>query len=238
MSDKSDYFEGELIRTESGHISNLKISRSGHLLSSAGLPLQDKNIDSESIVKDANNTFYISFESNNRIMSHTALNSPGEFLPKHKDFKGLNYNKGLEALALNEDGDLFAIPEKPPLGYLKYPIYKFAGEKWIIFTTFTPIGNFQISDAAFLSNTELLLLERTFNWSLGFILRIRQLTFKNNKVIKDRILIETTSGAYNHEGLDIWKNQAGEIMLTLISDNNFLPFLKSEIREYKLVEIN
>ncbi len=238
LSDKGDYFEGELIRTNNGDISNLKIRSSGHLLSSNGLPLKDKNVDSESIVKDSNNTFFISFESNNRIMSHKTLKSPGKFLPKHKDFKGLNYNKGLEALALNEDGDLFAIPEKPPDGYLKYPIYKLVDEDWIIFSTFNPERNFHISDAAFLSNTELLVLERSFNWSLGFILRIRLLTFKKNEIIKDHILTETTSGAYNHEGLAIWKNDIGEIMLTLISDNNFLPFLKSEIREYKLVEIN
>jgi len=235
ISDKSDYFEGMIQRDTSGSISSIQITLSGHLKDSKGIPLNGRNLDSESIVKTPS-AFYISFESNNRIMKHKHLYSPGEFLPKHEDFKNLLVNKGIEALAIDKDGKLFAIPEKPPRNYQNYPIYILRDGKWEVFSFFPAKGNFQVSDAAFMTDNSLILLERSYNWSVGFITRLRRLELSHEKILKPQDLLEKTSGASNYEGLSIWNNAAGETYLTLISDNNFLPLLTTEILEYKVIK--
>ena len=42
--------------------------------------------------------------------------SKGVFIPKHPMFRKLSVNKGIEALAIDNEDRLIAIPEKPPLG--------------------------------------------------------------------------------------------------------------------------
>ena len=54
--------------------------------------------------------YYISFESNNRIMYHETLKTPGKFIPEHPDFDKLLFNDGIEALAIKDNGELYALP--------------------------------------------------------------------------------------------------------------------------------
>ena len=87
LSDRGKYFQGTIDRNSSGLISNLNVLKSGSLLNSSGKALTGRNTDSESMTATQKKGFYISFESNDRIMFHKSLNAPGEFLPKHSDFE-------------------------------------------------------------------------------------------------------------------------------------------------------
>ena len=73
LSDKSFFFKGKIIRDNLNKIIDLKILEKGQLSSSKGEILTGKNTDSESIVKIDKGGYYISFESNNRIMYHETL---------------------------------------------------------------------------------------------------------------------------------------------------------------------
>ena len=238
ISDKGHYFEGTINRNSSGLINNLNVLKTGSLLNSSGETLSGRNTDSESMTTTQTEGFYISFESNDRIMFHKNLSAPGKFLPKHTDFKLFEKDKGLEAIASNYKGEIHAIPEAPPEGESKYPIYKLVDDGWVILTRFFQSETFLITDAVFLPDNNLLLLERDYNWGVGFKMQLRVLTFDIDTITGQNIIFSLDSGLHNYEGISIWQDKNGNYYITLISDNNFLPFVNSKVKEFKLKKVN
>jgi hypothetical protein len=100
--------------------------------------------------------------------------------------------------------------------------------------TVTDIGEFQITDAAALADGGLLLLERSFNWSEGVKMRLRRLepaAVAPGAVTKGEVLIEADM-AYeidNMEGLSVREGPEGELLITMISDDNFNTFLQRTV---------
>lgn len=235
ISDKSFFFTGKIIRDNLNKIIDLKILEKGQLFSSKGKILTGKNIDSESIVKIDERGYYISFESNNRIMYHETLKSPGKFLPKHSDFDKLLFNDGIEALAIKENGELYALPELPPRGKEFHPIYRFINNEWSIVDEIKIDQGFKVVDAEMIDDENLIILERKFSFYDGFKIRLRRIILEKNNIKNSEILLESLPWEYfNFEGLGKWKDSNGEIYLTLVSDNQFSPLLKTEIREFIL----
>ena len=235
LSDKSFFFKGKIIRDNLNKIIELKILDKGQLSSSKGEILTGKNIDSESIVKIDKSGYYVSFESNNRIMYHETLKSPGKFIPKHSDFDKLLFNDGIEALAIKENGELYAIPELPPKGKDYHPIYKFYNNEWSIIDKIKIDQGFKVVDAEMIDDKNLITLERKFSFYDGFKIRLRRIIFEKNIIKNSEILLESLPWEYyNFEGLGKWKDSNGNIYLTIISDNQFSPLLKTEVKEFIL----
>ncbi len=236
ISDKAMYFMGEMIRNSTGKLIDIRIRDHGKILNSKGEQLSGKNTDSESIVRSPGDGYYISFESNSRIMFHENFTSPGEFLPKHPDFKRLMFNDGIEALAVNNSGQLYAIPESPPKGDRDHPIYKLKEDKWIVISNIKITEDFKITDAEFIDDRNLILLERKFTFLDGFQTRVKRILFEKDEIKSIQVLLESGPWEfYNLEGLSKWKDEYGNTYLTMISDNQFSPLLKTEIREFLLV---
>ena len=235
LSDKSFFFKGKIIRDNLNKIIELKILDKGQLSSSTGEILTGKNIDSESIVKIDKSGYYVSFESNNRIMYHETLESPGKFIPKHSDFDKLLFNDGIEALAIKENGELYALPELPPKGKDYHPIYKFNNNEWSIIDKIKIDQGFKVVDAEMIDDENLITLERKFSFYDGFKIRLRRIIFEKNIIKNSEILLESLPWEYyNFEGLGKWKDSNGNIYLTMVSDNQFSPLLKTEVKEFIL----
>ena len=235
LSDKSFFFKGKIIRDNLNKIIDLKILDKGQLSSSKGEILTGKNIDSESIVKIDKSGYYVSFESNNRIMYHETLKSPGKFIPKHSDFDKLLFNDGIEALAIKENGELYALPELPPKGKDYHPIYKFNNNEWSIIDKIKIDQGFKVVDAEMIDDENLITLERKFSFYDGFKIRLRRIIFEKNIIKNSEILLESLPWEYyNFEGLGKWKDSNGNIYLTMVSDNQFSPLLKTEVKEFIL----
>ena len=237
ISDRGQYFEGNILRNERGSIINMQILKSGPLLDSEGNDLTGRNTDSESITTAKPKGFYISYESNHRIMFHRNLREHGSFLPKHKDFKQFKSNKGLEAIATNSKGVLYAIPEEPLRGDSDFPIYSLQNEKWSLLARFPQSNSFLVTDAVFLPNNDLLILERDYSWAVGFKMQLRVLNLVKNTITGQTVLLSINSGLHNHEGLSIWQDDSDNFFITSISDNNFLPYIASEIKEFRLKKL-
>ena len=238
ISDKGHYFEGRFLRDSNGAIKEIDIFNNGSLLNSRGKNLSGRNIDSESLTTIDDQGFYISFESNHRIMFHETLSKAGSFLPKNEDFKRFRSNKGLEAIAANSKGEIFAIPEEPPGSEIDFPVYKLTNGKWSVFAHFPTSGTFLVTDAVFLPDDDLLILERDYDWEVGFKLQLRILNISDDTISGQTKLMSLNSGLHNHEGLSIWQDNSENFFITSISDNNFLPFVNSEIKEFRLKNIH
>ena len=235
VTDKSFFFVLELRRDENEILTGYSVIRKGRILSSKGEHLNGRNTDSESIVIDENNNYYISFESNHRIMMHAEVGGKGVFVPKHPMFRKLSVNKGIEALAIDADNRLIAIPEKPPSGISDIPIFRLQNDKWEIIKYVKINDNFLVTDAEILPEGLLLILERKFSWTQGFKTRFRLISldkFDNTEPIT--VFTSTANQFDNLEGVTLWRDKNGEMRILTVSDDNFHPLQQSEIREFFL----
>ena len=235
VTDKSFFFVLELLRDENDILTGYSVIRKGRILSSKGEHLNGRNTDSESIVIDKNNNYYISFESNHRIMMHAKVEGKGVFVPKHPMFRKLSVNKGIEALAIDADNRLIAIPEKPPSGISDIPIFRLQNDEWEIIKYVKINDNFLVTDAEILPEGLLLILERKFSWTQGFKTRFRLISldkFDNKEPVT--VFTSTANQFDNLEGVTLWRDKNGEMRILTVSDDNFHPLQQSEIREFFL----
>ena len=233
VTDKSFFFVLELLRDENDILTGYSVIRKGRILSSKGEHLNGRNTDSESIVIDKNNNYYISFESNHRIMMHAKVEGKGVIVPKHPMFRKLSVNKGIEALAIDADNRLIAIPEKPPSGISDIPIFRLQNDEWEIVKYVKINDNFLVTDAEILPEGLLLILERKFSWTQGFKTRFRLISldkFDNKEPVT--VFTSTANQFDNLEGVTLWRDKNGEMRILTVSDDNFHPLQQSEIREF------
>ena len=235
VTDKSFFFVLELRRDDNDFLTGYSVIKKGRILSSKGEHLNGRNTDSESIAMDANDNYFISFESNHRIMMHTEVEGKGIFVPKHPMFRKLSVNKGIEALAIDNENRLIAIPEKPPLGISDIPIFRLQNNKWEIIKYVKIEDNFLVTDAEILPMGLLLILERKFSWTQGFKTRFRLISLDKFDNTEPIIVFTSTSNQFdNLEGMTFWKDKKGEMRILTVSDDNFHPLQQSEIREFFL----
>jgi hypothetical protein len=100
---------------------------------------------------------------------------------------------------------------------------------------------FNITDADFLPNGDLLLLERRFNIATGIGMRIRKIKGADIKVgalVDGEVLLDAGSGFQidNMEGMSVTKDEAGQVYVTLISDDNHSFLQRNLLLEFKLTE--
>ena len=235
VTDKSFFFVLQLRRDDNDFLTGYSVIKKGRILSSKGEHLNGRNTDSESIAMDANNNYFISFESNHRIMMHTEVEGKGIFVPKHPMFRKLSVNKGIEALAIDNENRLIAIPEKPPLGISDIPIFRLENKKWEIIKYVKMEDNFLVTDAEILPMGLLLILERKFSWTQGFKTRFRLISLDEFDNTEPIIVFTSTANQFdNLEGMTFWKDKKGEMRILTVSDDNFHPLQQSEIREFFL----
>lgn len=235
ISDRGHFFTAKLLR-ENGEVSGVDFDTHTPILGSRGNPVSNRNTDAEGLAVDAGGNLYISFESNHRIMRHTTTLASATFVEKHPDFRGLQINSGLEALAIDPDGVLYALPERSGEMDRPFPLYRYDDE-WSIPLTVPRRGEFLITGADFGPDGRFYLLERDFTWLGGFLTRIRRFTILDGALIDEETLLETKAGHLdNMEGISVWQDADGVTRLTLISDDNFNPLQRTQIAEYLVLD--
>jgi hypothetical protein len=64
---------------------------------------------------------------------------------------------------------------------------------------------------------------------------VRALTLSATGIQSEETVLETSLGTHdNLEGVSVWVDTKGRTRLTFISDDNFMPFQKTEVVEYVL----
>ena len=232
ITDQGNFVEGSITRV-GGQIRGATLSRTRPILDSKGNPLTGLNTNAEGLAIGPDGSIYVAFEGNHRIMRHETLTSAAEFLPKHPDFRTLQSNSGLEALAINADGILLTIPERSGKETRPFPVYRFDGTDWKQRTAIPRDGAFLVTGADFGPDGRFYLLERAFGMLTGFSMRIRRFTFLDDMLTaEETLLVIRTDRRDNMEGISVWRDEAGQTRLTLVSDDNFNPLLRTVIAEY------
>lgn len=234
ISDKGTWARGTLERTD-GKIEAARMTAIGDLHEISGAPLGDGNFDAEGLAVDAEGRAYVSFEAFHRVRRYDDIDGPAIRVPSHPDFAKLQPNSGLEAIALNADGTLYAIPERSGVIDRPFPVYRLRDGKWDRSLKIRRDGAFLVSDATFGPDGRLYVLERDFGWLKGFASRVRRFDLGPDGFTNEVTLLETPFGALdNMEAISTWRDPDGRIRVTLLSDDNFFPLQRTLFAEYVL----
>ena len=216
------------------------------MLDAHGKPFTSKNAaDAEGlriVTGNGRETAYVSFEQRPAVASFAALPDIAAArrsdLPLPKFVNHLKANKGLEAIAIAPAngplaGAIVAIAERSLDAAGNHRGFILDGKRPGTFSL-VRTEPFDVSDAAFLPDGDLLVLERRFSFTDGFGMRIRRIAgaaIRPGAVLDGEVLMVADMGDQidNMEGLAIRTNERGETILTLVSDDNGNKFLQRTI---------
>jgi hypothetical protein len=233
ISDHGAYITAQITR-QNGKITAIAHAPVQPLRNPKGDPLVIPQADSEGLAIGAGGRRFVSFEGFHRVWSYPSADAVKR-LPVHPDFLKLTGNSGLESLAIDARDRLYTIPERSGQLTRPFPVYRFENGAWTIPFTLPRSGGFWPVGADFGPEGRLYVLEREFS-GFGFRSRVRRLTLDQDKVTQVETLLQSATWAYdNLEGIAVWKDASG-IRLTMISDDNFKSFQRTQLVEYAVTD--
>lgn len=249
VADTGYWLTATIIRDEKGRPVGFAKGRMAAMIGADGKQFGHKwNADAESIAISKGFAF-VSFERENRVERYRLDIENFASLPQRIKQgipnRELRNNKGLESFAISptnsllkggsivisersidKDGNIFgAINDGPKPG---------------VFTVRRK-DQFDITDAEFLPNGDLLILERKFRIAEGVAMRIRHIQAESinaGTVLDGDVWIEVNMAFQidNMEGLSVTTDGDGTTYLSLISDDNHSIFQRTLYLEFKVVK--
>ncbi len=233
LSDRGHIVEASLVRVN-GEITSVQSSEVYELADARGRTVGAPKGDSEGLAIGQDGRLFVSFEGSHQVRGYARVDSPATDLPRHSDFKKMRHNGSLEALAIDADNRLYTLPETPKDDPKGIPIYRFENGVWDRSFHIPKRDGFEAVGADFGPDGRLFVLERRF-FGFGFRSRVRSFTLGKAGVLREDLILSTSVGQHdNLEGLTVWTDHLGDTRLTMISDDNFMFFQRTEIVEYRL----
>lgn len=206
--------------------------------------------DTESIAEDGG-TLYVSIERVQRLVkfdfAKDGLRARAVPISVPAKFATLPWNKGIEAIVvvpkdLPLAGTLIAISETGDAsgnlsGFLSG--FLIGGPSPGEFSV-KRTDDFDASDSAILPSGDLLLLERRASWLRGIAVRIRRIALSDVRpgaIVDGPVIFSADLGQQidNFEGISVHRAATGELVLTLISDDNFSPLQRALLLQFTLL---
>jgi len=234
ITDKGYITQGHL-RREDSRISGVEASPLTELGDTDGGALDRYEGDSEGLALRDDGRIYVSFEAIHRVWTYSDPTSEAAWLPRDPAFEKMQNNSSLEALAIGPDGALYTMPERSGKLSLPFPVYRYRDGDWTNPFTIPRDGEFLPVGADFGPDGRFYLLERHLNGIFGFQSRVRSFLIEGDSISDEQVVLQTSTGTHdNLEGIAVWQDPAGDIRLTMISDDNFRIFQRTEFVEYRL----
>jgi hypothetical protein len=234
VSDRGAIITGRIRRDPAGRIEGIDAGAIAHLAGRDGAPLPPPRSDAEGLALMDDGTLFVSFEIAPRVLRYDRVFGAATYLPIPRDFDRMQPNGALEALAVDAEGTLYTLPEVSVRRTGEHPVYRFRDGRWDVPFSLPPQGSYRPVGADIGPDGRLYLLERSFGLT-GFAARVRRFVVTGDSIDAGATLIDTARGTHgNLEGLSVWRDAAGALRLTLVSDNNFHAFLPTEVVEYRL----
>ncbi|MEL6798234.1 MAG: esterase-like activity of phytase family protein [Pseudomonadota bacterium] len=193
--------------------------------------------DAEGLAGPVDGPYFISFEATHRIDRYADVTTAPEPLPRSPEFQEFFANGGMEALALDRDGALYAFVERLPHEDNPSTVFRLKDDRWDTPFQITRTPGLSPVGADFGPDGALYLLERSFHGIRGFASRVRRFEMLGRGAFPGEVILHTRPGTHdNLEGIAAWRDADGAIRLTMVSDNNFNVFQRTEFVEYRLTE--
>lgn len=231
VSDRGTLWEGQFRRDAAGQVISVDITGKHRLLDPEGRPLPRASADAESVTRGPDGVIYIAFEGGThaRVSAFDAAGGRERPLPRHPDFAHYPTNQSLEALAMDPQGRLHVFSETPRAG--GFAVYRFDPDsQWRVAGQVPQRGAFVPVGADFGPDGAFYLLERQFQrpFFASRVSRIDRGAWERPKTV-----LQTPMGSFdNLEGLAVTTGPDGRLRATMISDDNFNWFQRTEIVEF------
>lgn len=235
ISDDGWLTYGTLRRDPAGLISGVEGFSPIPLRSSTGVVLEGVFNDAEGLAVAPDGTIFVSFEGIHRVARYDNPEKPATLIPGPREFKSMQNNSSLESLAIDGNGALYTLPERSGSITRPFPVYRYQNGKWDVPFSIPRSGRFLPVGADIGPDGKFYLLERYLTGIFGFESRVRRFSMTADSLDDEEVLLETLTGRYdNLEGIAVWRDEDGAIRLTMISDDNFRSFQRTEIVEFRL----
>jgi hypothetical protein len=247
ITDHGSWLRGRILYRD-GRPAGIADAEIAPILGSDGKPLAARGWYDVEALTERDGMFYIGIERVEQIVRfdyrHDGLLARGQPIAVPPDFKTFAYNKSLECLAAPPQGsphagDLIAVTERSLDNAGNLRSFVLAGDSVTRFSV-KRTNDFDVSDCTVLAPGDLLLLERRYSPALGVAMRIRRIPLADIKadVVADgRPVIEADLGYQidNMEGIAVHRGAAGEVIVTLVSDDNFSVIQRNLLLQFALV---
>ncbi|WP_246098714.1 esterase-like activity of phytase family protein [Paracoccus laeviglucosivorans] len=237
LSDRATMRWGRIERGDDGRIAKMVPEGHTRLKDSRGRALKPGWVgDSEGIAIGKDGKIWVSFEGLTRVARYDTHTSNATPLPRPQEFKKMQRNSSLEALAITDDGTLLTLPERSGALGTPFPVWRFRDGKWDQPFSIPRSGDWLAVGADMGPDGRFYLLERDFLGLLGFRTRVRRFDLGPDGFSNEQILLSSYPLQYdNLEGISVWEDEQG-IRLTMISDDNFSRLQRTELVEYRVTE--
>ena len=248
LSDRARWLRGRIVYKD-GRPAGIVDAEMAPMLGPDGKPLADRKwYDTESLTDDGAGTLYVGIERVNKIVKFDyakfGLLAKGQPVAAPSDIDNLPKNQGLEALCMipkgmPNAGTLIAISERGLDANNNIKGWLIGGTSLGAFSVKRSDG-FDVTDCVIAPNGDLILLERKFSWTAGVAMRLRRIALSSvvpGATVDGKILIAADMGFQidNMEGLAVHREKNGDIVLTMISDDNFSMLQRTILLQFKLV---
>lgn len=232
VSDRGQFVTGRIVR-DGDRITGVADVGFAPVRQISGAPVNAANYDSEGLAVDGRGNIFVSFEGFDRIRKYGSVTANAQDIPRPKEFAALQENSGLEALANDPAGTLFAVPERSGALDRPFPVFRYKDGRWDHQLAIPRRGSLLPTGADVGPDGKFYLLERDLGGLLGFKTRIRRFTLGPDKLSDEEVLLESRFGEFdNLEGISVWRDDRGRLRITLISDDNFFLFQKTQLVEF------
>jgi hypothetical protein len=248
VTDRARWLRGRLVYRD-GKPAGIADAEMAPMLGPDGRPLTERKwYDTESVADDGAGTLYVGIERVHKIVKFDygrfGLLAKAQPIAAPADIDTLPKNQGLEALCvipkgLPNAGTLIAISERGLDANNNIKGWLIGGAVPGAFSVKRSDG-FDATDCVVAPTGEVILLERKFSWTAGVAMRVRRISLSGvvpDATVDGKILIAADMGYQidNMEGLAIHREKNGDIVLTMISDDNFSMLQRTLLLQFTLV---
>jgi hypothetical protein len=241
VTDQGELYHAAIARDSSRRIAEIRTLWHGRLLDNHGRPVEGFTADAEALAPARDGGLYVAYESYARV---TGVHPPDLHPTPLHDFERFHElwnNESFEGLAERPEGGLIVVVETAQAQTGGYPSFLGDGAGHDMSWRPGPAvpagdGGFDVSDAAFGPDGRFYLLERRVSLG-GFATRVRRFDYRDGVFGSADTLLETAPGTLdNMEGMSLWTDDQGRIVISMISDDNFLFLQNTVVAEYELRE--
>lgn len=234
LSDRGLLTEGLLLRAGS-RLTGVRFLSARQLKRPNGTIAKGGGPDSEGLAMGYKGGIAVSLEMSFDLLTYSDADANPHRLPAPPGSDKLPPNKKYEALAIDDAGRLYTLAEAAIPPARSIPLWRLDGDHWTMVRQFPLRGGFLPVGADFGLDGKFYLLERRFGMGFhGFGNQVSRYDLSNPSDKGETVWRKQGMKLDNFEGLAVWQTATGQVMLTMISDNDFLPFLGAHVLETAL----
>lgn len=235
VGDNGQTLIGRFERTN-GAITGVVSPWIGGLRNVTGNRVDANGSDAEGLALTPDGRWLVAFERAHRVVEYAHREARARPYPMFRPMRDLPENRSLEAIAVDGAGSIFVIAEGRLPRTPGFPVFRFANGTWVHFDTLPETGAYRPVGADFGPDGKLYLLARRLALPFRFASRVTRYAVADSGLTGPEVVLDTALGTHdNLEGLAVWTDGRG-IRLTMVSDDNYNSFQRTEFVEYRVPE--